>query len=141
MIHPFQTDMLDEVIHDLFLLAAGDPENMTGLHVDDVRGITMPVVELEFINAKEFRVLLRLDQLSVRCRIKLLKTSLIDRLYDVLADTGKLRDFLVRVSSTGQKIAHILMQFCGDPVTGSFKGNVLCPGAAAAGAYILVPCK
>ena len=33
------------------------------------------------------------------------------------------------------------MQFCRDHVTGSLKGNILHPGVAAPGAYILVPCQ
>ena len=137
MVYPLQTDMLYEVVHDLLLLASGDPEDMPGLHVDDVSGIPVPVVELEFINAKEFRMLCRLDQLSVRCSIKLLKTSLINRLYDVLTEAGKLCDLLVCVSPASQQIADILIQFHRDPVPGRFKRNVLHPGIAALGTYIL----
>ena len=58
--------MLDEVVDDLLLLAACDPEDVSGLHVDDVGSIPVAVVKLEFINAKELRMLFRLDQLPVR---------------------------------------------------------------------------
>ena len=141
MVHPFQADMLNEVVHDLLLLTACDPEDVSGFHIDDMGGIPMPFVELEFINTKEPRILYRFDQLPVRCGIKLLEAFLIDCFYNILPKAGKLCDLLVRVSPTGQQVTDILMQFCRDPVAGSFKGNVLCPGVAASGAYILVPCK
>ena len=86
-------------------------------------------------------MLCRLDQLPFRCGVKLLEAFLIDRLYDVLSNTGKFRDLFVRVGPASQEIADILVQFCRDPVSGGFKGNVLRPGVAASGTYILVPCK
>ena len=141
MIHPLQTDMIDEIVYDLLFLAAGDPENMSGFHVDDVGSISVTVVELEFINAEEFRMFFRLNELPVRCGIKSLKAFLVNVFYNIFAQAGKFCHFLVCVGTTGQEIADILMQFCRDPVAGSFKGNVLCPGVAAAGTYILVPCK
>lgn len=58
--------MLDEIVHDLLFLAACDPENVSGLHVDDMGGIPVTVVELEFINAEELCMLFRLDQLPVQ---------------------------------------------------------------------------
>ena len=124
MIHPFQADMLNKVVYDLLLLAACDPQDMSSLHVDDVSCIPVSVVQLEFINTKEFRILLRLNKLSVRSGVKLLKTCPVDFFYNVPAKAGKFCDFLVCVSPAGQKIAGILMQLSCDSVSGSFKGNI-----------------
>ena len=62
MIHPFQADMLDEVVDDLLFLAVGDPEDVPGLHVDDVRGVLPAVMELKLIDSEDLRRLFRLDE-------------------------------------------------------------------------------
>ena len=89
IVHPFQTDMLDEVIHDLLFLAVRDPEDMPGKHVDDVSGIAVSVMRLELINAEETRRLLRFYQCLTINGVFILKLQ-IDRLYCILAKSGDL---------------------------------------------------
>ena len=49
MVHPFQTDMLDEIVHYLLLLAASDSEDASGFRIDYIDNIPLTVVKLEFI--------------------------------------------------------------------------------------------
>ena len=141
MVYPLQTDMLYEVVHDLLLLASGDPEDMPGLHVDDVGSIAVAVVKLKFVNTKDFCMFFRPDQLPVRCGVQFKQAFLIYCLYDVLAQTGKFSYLLVRVSPTGQEITDILMQLCRDTVSRGLEGNILHSGITASGAYVLVSCQ
>ena len=141
MIHPFQADMLDEVVHDLLFLSSRAPEDMPGLHVDDMGSIAVAVVKLKFVNTKEFCMFFRPDQLPVRCGVQFKQAFLIYCLYDVLAQTGKFSYLLVRVSPTGQEITDILMQLCRDTVSRGLEGNILHSGITASGAYVLVSCQ
>ena len=72
-VHPFQADMVDEVIDHLLFLPMGDPEDMAGIKIYDVGGIAVAVVELELINGKHFCRLLRSDQLRAVDGIELLQ--------------------------------------------------------------------
>ena len=61
--------MLDEVVDDLLFLAVGDPEDVPGLHVDDVRGVlpavtvrpdaAVSVIVLVFLNPNKHDGMLR----------------------------------------------------------------------------------
>lgn len=84
IVHPFQTDVFDEVIHNLLLLAMRDPEDMPGKHVDDVCCIAMTVVQLELINAEETRRLLRLYQCLAINGVLILKPFQINCLDGIL---------------------------------------------------------
>ena len=61
--HPFESDMGDEVVYYLLLLAVAYPEDVTILHIYDVCSIAAPVVELELIDAKYARCLFGLLQM------------------------------------------------------------------------------
>jgi hypothetical protein len=71
--HPFQADMVDEVIDHLLFLPMGNPEDMAGIQVYDVGGIAVTVVEFELIDGKHFCRLLRSDQLRAVDGIELLQ--------------------------------------------------------------------
>ena len=51
--HPLHPDMVNEVVDDLLLLAVADPEDVAALHVDDVRSVAVPVMQLELIDTKK----------------------------------------------------------------------------------------
>ena len=72
-VHPFEADMVDEVIDHLLFLPMGDPEDMAGIKIYDVGGIAVAVVELELINGKHFCRLLRSDQFRAVDGIELLQ--------------------------------------------------------------------
>lgn len=50
-VHPFGVNVLYEVVDDLLALSIGNPEFMTGLQVDDLRGLAVAVMELELVDA------------------------------------------------------------------------------------------
>ena len=137
-VHPFQTDMLDEVIHDLLFLAVRDPEDMPGKHVDDVSGIAVSVMQLELINAEETRRLLRFYQCLTINGVFILKPFQIDRLYCILAKSGDLRNLLQRISPCSEKVLRVLQKFLCDPMMIGHERNRLHHGCAAVRAFQLV---
>lgn len=52
MTHPFNTRMINKIVYDLFLLASGNPKNMAGFQIDDMGGVFMAVMKLEFIDSQ-----------------------------------------------------------------------------------------
>lgn len=57
--------MLNEVIDDLLALAMGDPEDMASLYVDDVGGVLVASVKLEFVDTEVLCLPLGLGELAV----------------------------------------------------------------------------
>lgn len=124
-VHPFQTDMVDEVIDDLFLLAVGDPEDVPGLHVDDVGCVLPAVMELEFIYAEDPRGLLRLDESFPAYGVEFLQPLLVDVLDHILSQPGDLRHLFVGICPVGQEIFRVLIKLFCHPVTHGFEGDEL----------------
>ena len=137
-VHPFQTDMVNEVVDDLFLLAIGDPEDVSGLHVDDVGGVLPAVVELEFINAEDLRSLLRLDKFLAVYGVQLLQPLLVDGFHCVLAQAGDLRHLLVSICSDGEEIPCVLVKLLCYAVTDGFEGDELALRRSAGRTFELV---
>jgi hypothetical protein len=60
--HPFLSDMVAEVVHDLLPLRACKPEHMPCLEVDDHGGVLVAVMELELVYAQVAGLALRLPE-------------------------------------------------------------------------------
>ena len=136
MRHPFQPDMLDEIVDDLLLLSLGNPKNVAVRHVDDVGRVFVSVVQFELVDAKEPRMLFWAAKLSV-FDVKFLEAALVNSLHDVLADTGKLADLLVGELVAGKKEADILFQLLRDAVMIRLKRDFLHVRMAAGWADVL----
>ena len=130
--------MVDEVIDDLLLFSVGDPENMPGLHIDDVSGVLPAVVELGFINSEELCGLFRLDQFLSAYGVQLLQPLLVNCFYSVLSQAGNLRYLFVGVRPNRQQISCVLVQLLCHAVSSGFKGYELAPGCSAGRALELV---
>ena len=61
-IHPFETDVLNEVIDYLLALAVGNPENVTVLYVNDVGGVTVAMMEFKLVDTKALCLPFWLDE-------------------------------------------------------------------------------
>lgn len=64
--------MVNEVIDYLLLLTILDPKDMTCFKVNDMRGVTSTIVELEFIYTEEPRFSFRFDELAATIRYAIL---------------------------------------------------------------------
>ena len=95
--HPVCTDMVNEVVYDLFLFPLGDPEDMAGLHIDDMSRVPVTVMKLEFIDPEILCLTFRLDELHAVNGVLLLKALLVDLLDDIPAQPGDLSNLFVGV--------------------------------------------
>lgn len=123
--------MVNEVVDDLLLLAVADLEDVAALHVDDVRSVAVPVMQLELIDTKKLCLMFRLTQLFAVNRIRILQALFIDCLDNVFPKAGDLGNLLECICSMSQKIPGVLVQFFRDPVPIRFKRDELgmCPAA------------
>ena len=96
--------MFDDVIDYLLLLAVTDPEDMAVLHVYDVSGITVAIMELELIDPEEPGSLLRLLKGLAIDGVLIQQALLVYILDDILANTGDMSDFRVGVVAGGKQI-------------------------------------
>ena len=112
-VHPFQTNMFDKIIDHLLFLPMGDPKDMAGIKVYDVGGITVAVVELEFINGEYLCRMFRFDQLCAIDGIEFLKADQIDVFDCVLSEPCDLSHLFECIGSECQKIPGILVQLHG----------------------------
>ena len=120
-LHPVHADMLYEVIDHLLPLAMGDPENVSGLHINDVGRVPAAVVKFEPIDAKVLSLTLRLDQLRSVDGVFVPEALLIYGPDCVLVEAGEFCHLLLRVGSPGQKFNRVLMKAFGDHMTVSFE--------------------
>ena len=109
---------------------------MPGLHVDDVRRVLVPVVQLELVDAEEARLLFGAAELPIH-DIKPFKATLVDGLHDVRANAGELADLLVGERVTGQQEADVVFQFLRDGMVHGFERDFLHMRASAIHAEIL----
>ena len=112
--------MVNEVIYNLLLFAVGNPENVTGLKVNDVCGITSAIVKLKLINAQIFSLSFGFNELAIN-GIEFLKACFINLLNGILAKTGNLGNLLVGISTDGKKVSGILIKFLGNPMFWCFE--------------------
>lgn len=115
MTHPFNTRMINKIVYDLFLLASGNPKNMAGFQIDDMGGVFMAVMKLEFIDSQistagigflqhwsEFRLI----------RIKPAQPGFINLANEMSSDTSPLSDFLQGIAAACQQIFNVRFESC-----------------------------
>ena len=134
--HPFQPDVLDEVVDDLLLLSLCNPEDMAVRHVDDVRRILVAVVQLELVDAEETRLFFGAAEPPV-LDVELFQPPLVDGFHNVLADARELADFLVGEGVLAKEDANILFQFLRDAVVLGLERDFLHMRMAAVRAEVL----
>ena len=134
--HPFEADVLDEVVDDLLLLSLCNPEDMPRLHVDDVCRELVAVVQLEFVDAEETSLPFRTDELPA-FDVTGFQPTLVDGLHDVLVEAGQLADLLVGVRVLLQEVAYIGFQLLRDAVVLRLERDFLHLRMAALRAEIL----
>ena len=124
---PLRADVLHEVIHDLLVLALGDPEDMTGFEVHDVRGKHPWRMQFELVYAEVLCLFLRLYELLTANGVLLLKPHLVDDLDRVLPESGYLSDQLVCAGAGSQEVLGILVKRRRNEVPLSLERNVQHP--------------
>lgn len=98
-VHPFQPDVVNEVVDYLLLLAILNPEDVSGFKINDVRSISVTVVEFKLINTKVFRLFLGLYKLAaIIGGVVILETLFINLLDCIFPESGNLSYLLVCIS-------------------------------------------
>jgi len=123
--------MIDEIIHDLLCFPFSYPEDMAGLHVNDVGRIPMSVVKFELIDSQILCLSFRFDELSVN-RVLFLEPLFVDILDHILSQTGNLGNLFVCVRLGGQQITGILIKSIGNQVVGCLEADKLFLDGSAA---------
>ena len=119
--------MVDEVIDHLFLLALLNPEDVPCFQVNDVGGIFVTVMELEFVDCQVFCLLFGLFQrLSILGfdHIKLFQSCFVNILDGMFSQSCQLRNLLISKAES-KKILCVGQQFLGDVVMVSLERNPL----------------
>ena len=114
-IHPFLSNEIDEVIHDLLLFSFLNPEDVPPVQIDDMGCKLVPVMQLEFVYRQMTSLLLRLFEGFPVYGIEPLKPLFINTLDNRLMKPGQRRNFLVGITST-QQFFRVSQQFHRDPV-------------------------
>ena len=110
-VHPFHADMFDEVVDNLLLFAVLDPKDMAGLKINDVRCITITIMQFELVDPEVFCLLFRLYKLFATISgIKLLKTPFVYGFNCIFAQAGNLGNLFVRICPVRKKITGILVK-------------------------------
>ena len=119
--------MVDEVIDYLFLLALLNPENVPCFQINDMGGVFVAVMKLEFVNCQVFCLFSGLFQrfsIFGLNRIKTFQPCFVYILDSMLLQTCQLRYLLIGKAEL-QKILCVGQQFLGDVVVVSFERNPL----------------